>query len=418
MGKVITEGIRAYDKLREKEQSTGAPINRSKGTCEEQEARRRKKKSHSWFSQNQKDGELRYTTTLFVPPTPNSVLAKLLQAAERNNSQGRTWGIKVVEKRGPTILSKVSKSYPWPTSRCAAPECFPCSTAEPQDKPPKVGCRTPGVSYKIICITCKQSGKTSEYQGQTGRTAYSRGLEHKKDLRGSAKSCPMVVHKTAHHPALEPDFKMVILGKFNDPLSRQIEEAERIQASSENPLNMNSRAEWGSTPIPQMGVTQGRVPLGARASFSHPTGCPLPQTQSQAQTIVPVQPAQQVLLLTQRGAAGTQVPPTTAPLPGLPPTTAQPPGPTQVLDIFLQPPLILRGLQQGGSGPPSLPTSLTTQVPGEVHGAVPQHPVPHLPGLGGNEPGRQDLPLGAVTTPGISPASQPQPQPRRCRSRR
>ena len=56
---------------------------------------------------------------------------------------------------------------------------------------------------------------------------------------------------------------MTILKLFKDPLSRQIEEATRISEAAESTLIMNSRAEWRSTPLPQVAFTQGRVPQGS-----------------------------------------------------------------------------------------------------------------------------------------------------------
>ena len=106
------------------------------------------------------------------------------------------------------------------------------------------------------------------------------GQEHQRDLRNKLRSSPLVSHMEAQHPNTVPDFKMVILANFTTPLARQIEEAETIEVGSSNPLSMNSRAEWGSTPIPQLGVTQSRVPRDAMPVFhtsnilSQPTAAP------------------------------------------------------------------------------------------------------------------------------------------------
>ena len=127
-GKVIAEGLRAQEKLEEKERTLGTPANRSKGTLEEQVLRRQKKrKGYAWYNKDSKqidrtprpqDAAVPYTTTLFVPPTWGSGLAKELQKVERANNQGRDWGIKVVERRGPTILQTLSRSDPWPRNLC------------------------------------------------------------------------------------------------------------------------------------------------------------------------------------------------------------------------------------------------------------------------------------------------------------
>ena len=164
---MISEGLRAYQKLENMRDVLGNPINRPKGSAAEQELRRRNKKSTQWFRKRQGQDEAEFTTTLFVPPTPGSSLARLLQTKERENTQGRRWGLKVVERRGTTVCSLLAKSYPWPTTLCDSRDCFPCTSADPS-RPPRFSCRTPGIGYRISCLTCKGVGETSTYEGKLG----------------------------------------------------------------------------------------------------------------------------------------------------------------------------------------------------------------------------------------------------------
>ena len=161
----------------------------------------------------------------------------------------------------------MSRSYPWATLPCQDNRCFPCSTA-PANRPNKLSCRTPGVGYKIVCLLCKELGKDSSYQGETGRNAYTRGKEHLQKLASGSKSSPLVNHQEQHHGGQEPSFQMQILRTFKQPLDRQIEEANRIVETSQNPLNLNSRSEWRSTPLPQLGFSQGRVAPGNNLVYS------------------------------------------------------------------------------------------------------------------------------------------------------
>ena len=265
--KVISEGVRAQLKLEARQRETGAPANRPKGSVSEQEERRLKKKSRPWFSKNQAPQDLRYTTTLFIPPTPGSTLLKELQRVERSNSQGRDWGVKFVEKRGTTLDQLLSKSYPWTTPTCQDVRCFPCSSAPP-GRPPKISCRTPGVGYRITCLLCKEAGRDSAYEGETGRNGHTRGREHLRDLTTGSRASPLVSHHTLHHSGTQPRFQMAILRTFREPLERQLEEASRIKGTGHNPLTMNSRAEWRSTPLPQLGFSQGRVQPGTTPAFN------------------------------------------------------------------------------------------------------------------------------------------------------
>ena len=269
--KVIAEGVRAHEKLEARHAVTGQPINRPKGSVEEQETRRQNNKKKEWFSKNQSSQELKYTATMFIPPTPNSVLVRELQAQERLNNQGRDWGIKFVERRGTTVDSILSKSYPWPTLYCEDPKCFPCSTAD-QSRPPRWSCRTPGVAYRVTCLLCKETDNTSTYEGESGRNAYSRGKEHLRDLTNNSKESPLVNHQQKVHPGQPHKFRMTILKTFRQALDRQIEEATRIEETGENPLQMNSRSEWRSTPLPQLGLSQGRVAKGAQPTYTQLPG--------------------------------------------------------------------------------------------------------------------------------------------------
>ena len=163
------------------------------------------------------------------------------------------------------MASLLSKSYPWPTTTCGDLKCFPCSSTMP-GRQPKKSCRTPGISYQISCLICKESGKDSTYQGESGRNGHTRGAEHQRDLRNKIKTSPLYSHQQANHPGESARFHMEVLGTFKDALSRQIEEASRIEACN-NPLTMNSRSEWRSTPLPQLGVTQGRVQQGTAPTY-------------------------------------------------------------------------------------------------------------------------------------------------------
>ena len=163
--------------------------------------------------------------------------------------------------------SMLTKSYPWPTTSCNHRACFPCTSADPA-RPPRFSCRTPGIAYRITCLTCKAEGRTSTYEGETGRNGFSRGLEHKSNLRNRSKNSPLVSHMNLFHQGAQPAFRMEVIKTFKDPLTRQIEEASRIQENAEHPGAMNKRSEWRSTPLPQVGFTQGRVAPGSRPTFT------------------------------------------------------------------------------------------------------------------------------------------------------
>ena len=86
------------------------------------------------------------------------------------------------------------------------------------------------------------------------------------------RTSPLVIHLNTHHSGMNPNFKMEVLRTFKDPLSRQIEEASRIKGTVSNTLYMDIRAEWRSTPLPQLVVPKGRVAPSTVPTFYQAPG--------------------------------------------------------------------------------------------------------------------------------------------------
>ena len=54
----------------------------------------------------------------------------------------------------------------------------------------KIECNTNNVGYRWRCMTCKERDIVSVYEGETGRSARTRGAEHLKELeKKSIKVC-------------------------------------------------------------------------------------------------------------------------------------------------------------------------------------------------------------------------------------
>ena len=132
---------------------------------------------------------------------------------------------------------------------------------------------------------------------------------------------------------------------------------------------MSPRAEWGSTPIPQLALTQGRVPVGTRPVYPSPPSQPGGSRGDQQGWAHP------------GGAGGVQL------YPGLGPTQTQP-GVLQP-DVR-QPSPGLPASVQPGPGP--LPTS------SGLHPDPAQHP--------GTQPGPGTQPCPAQSRP-VQPGTQP-----------
>ena len=69
------------------------------------------------------------------------------------------------------------KSNPWEGQLCARGDCLVC--AQGGDGAGK--CSKRNILYKTTCLACKEKGKDTNYYGESARTAYERGKEHRSD---------------------------------------------------------------------------------------------------------------------------------------------------------------------------------------------------------------------------------------------
>ena len=96
-------------------------------------------------------------------------------------------------------------------------------------------CRKPGMGYTISCTLCAEGNILAQYEGETGRCLYTRGLEHIDALQTGKKSNCLVIHNAVHHSgSKELHFIMKATGSFLKPMDRQIHEALRIKNTEVN----------------------------------------------------------------------------------------------------------------------------------------------------------------------------------------
>ena len=110
--------------------------------------------------------------------------------------------------------------------------------------------------YRITCVGCSDKDKLTEYEGETGRNPFLRGLEHQADLRNMKEESPLWKHCVLEHDGAKQVFEMEALGGFRSCLSRQVNEAVRILSSKANTL-MNSRSEFHQAPIVRVTLNRG-----------------------------------------------------------------------------------------------------------------------------------------------------------------
>ena len=188
------------------------------------------------------------TTTITVPTTPGGLLATMVKKGlERCIPPGRTC-TRVLEGGGRSVRSELAKPNPFPRPTCDRTDC-PLAGSED-------GCRErcyhEHVGYVGECTRCRvvQHGQgvaeadivAREYDGETGRTLFTRSNQHYQDYsshvvgnRRQGVSSWMWDHTVEAHGGQvsenhRDDYKFRIVGVFRDSLSRQIDEALRIES--------------------------------------------------------------------------------------------------------------------------------------------------------------------------------------------
>ena len=164
---------------------------------------------------------------------------------EAENHQGRTIRFKIIEKSGVSLEQKLRRSNPWSGERCGRPNCFPCQTDDSGD------CWREGVTYSLVCEECGEA--VCQYFGETGRNAFTRGLEHlsNKDADDENKSV-LKLHANHHHNRrVDVNFTMKVTGLHTNSLDRQVTERVNIENFKGGVL-MNRRNEMGGVRLERM----------------------------------------------------------------------------------------------------------------------------------------------------------------------
>ena len=149
----------------------------------------------------------RFSTILFVPPTPGAKLAKQMQKREAELNAHSDTRIKVVETGGHRLKLILVQNNLYPTLPCIKQLCPFCKETvvsvpaenSAQLNSAKLSCRTPSVGYTVSCMECKKNGTPAIYIGETGRTAVTRGEEHIRAILKKNPQNPMSKHLSKAH---------------------------------------------------------------------------------------------------------------------------------------------------------------------------------------------------------------------------
>ena len=171
--------------------------------------------------------------------------------------------VKIIERNGKIIEHLLCKSDPWGDDRCEREDCFMCLSSEKE-----VGkCRKSNVVYHITCRLCEGKGEKVQYWGESSRSGYLRGREHRQDLENKEEGSHMLRHLETKHPELdledpenvraEKHFKMEMDRQYSTAMDRQISEALAIARSGGmgSAAVMNNCDEYTRCTLPELQTT-------------------------------------------------------------------------------------------------------------------------------------------------------------------
>jgi hypothetical protein len=187
------------------------------------------KKKHNWSN---KGGHI---APIFVPPTPDGELAKMLREIAENEAEAGI-NFRIVETGGCSIKSKVQKSNPTATTGCTDVDCLPCETGSGDGG----NCRSCGTNYQIECALCPAG--QSLYHGETSRNLYTRSKEHLERYKSKNKDSFMLKHQENYHQGVQGSYSAKVTASGSDCLTRQVREAVLIRRCEVTV--MNGKNEW------------------------------------------------------------------------------------------------------------------------------------------------------------------------------
>ena len=182
-----------------------------------------------WYK---RDGK--HHSVMFVQPTENSQLKKMVQVAARKNGIK----VKVVERAGQTVKKVLQRSNPFGRIVCGRDTCMVCRHGKPGE------CRERGCVYELICREDER-----KYRGQTSRSVGARFVEEMRDWENQESHSPLWRHSELYHGGQEFEVGVkVIKNCFGKPSRRMISEAVMIEQLRNNET-MNSKREWTFTKL-------------------------------------------------------------------------------------------------------------------------------------------------------------------------
>ena len=175
---------------------------------------------------------------MFIDQTTEGRLAKKLQEVEDRLARASGYRIRMVELSGTQLQRLLPNTNPWSGHECGRVNCYTFDQGgEVLDD-----CKRRNILYESRCVVCNPeedakpekvgelSKKEGVYVGESARSIFERANEHRGDVQGRKDDSHVVKHWLSSHQELNspPKFRIKVIGKFQDAMTRQIAEAVRI----------------------------------------------------------------------------------------------------------------------------------------------------------------------------------------------
>ena len=97
---------------------------------------------------------------------------------------------------------------------------------------------------------------TALYKGESGYSAFVRGLGHKKDEEATRQTNAMVRHNILYHKGEQMDYQMSVISTHKEPVGRRLREGVEIVAGNQTIL-LNSKEEFLQGAVPNTRTQRG-----------------------------------------------------------------------------------------------------------------------------------------------------------------
>ena len=246
---ILDSALAAFEKMIEDDKAGIKPLFRDRNWNKAERDKLKKERRVNWYKSI--PGNVEYKSVLFVPVTKGGKLAKEIRKREEEVNKNSEERIKIVEGGGIKMKDILVTKNPFPNTACEMKKCVLCKGDVPNQV--KIPCNSNNVGYKLFCETCHDKGVQKVYEGETSRSARTRGAEHMRDFKNGKPNSALYKHKQNEHGGEEIRIRMEITKQFRDPLTRQADEAVRISNRAKSEI-LNIKNEFNHPPMARITV--------------------------------------------------------------------------------------------------------------------------------------------------------------------